>query len=378
MTFEKAKRSGIPMVVGVEGASSSGKTHSGLIFMAGLCRAISEIEGRPAKMAVVDTENRRALVFADDYDFLHLDMSPPFSPRAFGEVLAEVEKLEIDAVMFDTFSHEWSGEGGIKEWAGTLEAGVPKDNIEHPRNPGDGWDWWKDWKKKPMQGPGAWKEPKSSLGPSPTNEPGHKWLVNQMLRSPAHIILSLRSDEKLQMNAVPIMENGEPKRNGKGQIIKKTEVIAPADLPVVERWVPDCEKALPYEITLSLLFVPSKPGVPIVRKAPGSSTAPQINTEQQLTEQLGYEFGQWAHGKKKEPLDVSEARAKLEAVARPDNMGELQNAWTALTREERKELEPELQGFKDKCADSGDEQPQDEGQNDEPRRDTEDPGFDAP
>lgn len=363
-TFTPAARGAIPLLIGLEGASGSGKTKSSLEILHGIGEAIREMHGREPKLAVVDTENRRALIYADDYNFSHVDMQPPFSPLAFGEILEDAEEQGFDAIMFDSFSHEWSGEGGVKEWAERIEAGTPKRGIEKPRTgPKEGYDWWKDWEVKPVQGPGAWAEPKSTL------RGGHKWLVNQMLRSKMHVIISLRSSSALKMEQVPILENGQPKlySSGKsaGKPMKETVVVAPADLPLLERWTPDCEKNLPYEMTTSMLFVPDKAGVPHVRKRIGTAGAPVIDESRQMNAAWGKALALWAEGKGAKPVDYSETLQQLEQHAEKGT-GALSARWQNLSKDARQALQRHLSRLKDIAAahDEPDSDPEPEQQQD--------------
>jgi hypothetical protein len=372
-TFTPAARGAIPLLIGLEGASGSGKTKSSLEILHGIGEAIREMHGREPKLAVVDTENRRALIYADDYSFHHVDMQPPFSPLAFGDILEDAEKAGYDAIMFDSFSHEWSGEGGVKEWAERIEAGVPKRGIANPRTgPKDGWDWWKDWETKPVQGPGAWAEPKSTL------KGGHKWLINQMLRSKMHVIISLRSTAALKMDQVPIMENGQPKlyTTGKntGKPMKETVVVAPADLPLLERWTPDCEKNLPYEMTTSMLFTPDRAGVPTVRKRIGTQGAPQIDESRQMNAAWGKALALWAEGKGAKPVDYSGTLQQLESYARKGTNA-LSGAWQNCSKETRQALAAELGRLKDIAFENDQQQQQPEPepepeQQRQPERDT--------
>lgn len=345
-TFTPAARGAIPLLIGVEGASGSGKTKSSLEILHGIGEAIREMHGREPKLAVVDTENRRALIYADDYTFHHVDMQPPFSPLAFGMILEDAEREGFDAIMFDSFSHEWSGEGGVKEWAERIEAGTPKANIANPRTPKDSWDWWKDWEIKPVTGPGAWAEPKSTL------RGGHKWLINQMLRSKLHVIVSLRSTAALKMETVPIMENGQPKlyTSGKnqGKPMKETVVTAPADLPLLERWTPDCEKNLPYEMTTSMLFTPDRPGVPTVRKRIGTKESPQIDETRQMNAAWGKALALWAEGKGAKPVEKPDYNAVTSRLryAAEKGTSQLQQAWQGLEPQERKDLADMLPSLK--------------------------------
>lgn len=309
--FQKATRANIPLLVAVEGASGSGKTKSGLEILAGIGDAVAAREGRPARLGVIDTENRRALHYADDYDFMHLDMKPPFSPLAFGDLIDEAERAGIDALMIDSFSHEWAGEGGVKEWAARLEAGVPKPGVANPES------WKRDhWLVQPVKSPGNWSDPKSAV------KPGHKWLVAKMLRAPMHIVLCLRSEEKMLMRQVPKLDrNGEPEfYNGKPKMV--SEVIPAADRPLLERWVPQCEKDLPYEITTALLFLPDTPGVPHVRKVQEQHLA-LIPLDRRINRDVGRALANWADGAKQED-PRSRAMADIEAAT---NLDDLRGVW---------------------------------------------------
>lgn len=314
--FQKAVRKDIPLLIGVEGASGSGKTKSGLEILTGIGEAVAAREGRPARLGVIDTENKRALYYASTYDFLHLDMQPPFSPLAFGDLIDEAERAGIDALMIDSFSHEWAGEGGVKDWAERLEAGVPKPGIANPES------WKRDhWIVQPVKSPGNWSEPKSAI------KPGHKWLVAKMLRAPMHIVLCLRSEEKMLMRQVPKLDrNGEPEfYNGKPKMV--SEVIAAADRPLLERWQPQCEKDLPYEISTSLLFLPTNPGVPVARKV-NEEHVPLIPLDRRITRDVGRALAEWADGAK--AADPSEAaQTAIEGAATLDD---LRDVWRRFSK----------------------------------------------
>lgn len=310
-TFLKATRANIPLLIAVEGASGSGKTKSGLEILMGIGDAIAAKAGRPARLGVIDTENKRALHYADDYDFLHVDMHPPFSPLAFGDLIDLGERERLDALMIDSFSHEWAGEGGVKEWADRLEAGVPKPGVANPES------WKRDhWIVQPVKSPGNWSDPKSAI------KPGHKWLVAKMLRSPMHIVLCLRSQEKMEMRNDPVLDaNGEPQfYNGKPKM--KSVIIAASDRPLLERWVPECEKGLPYEITTSLLFLPDAPGVPHVRKVQDQHL-PLIPLDRRITRDVGRALAEWADGAKTVDPRLIDARTAIENAATIERLDRL-------------------------------------------------------
>lgn len=224
-SFRPAVRERTSLLIGIAGASSSGKTYTALSVGTGLA-------GPDGKIAVIDTEAGRALHYADQFKFDHGDMKPPFSPSRYVEAIKAADDAGYDVIIIDSFSHEYEGEGGIIEWADQLaESGV--------------------------KSPGNWKEPKTA----------HKKMVGKLLQCRAHLIFCLRAEEKMLMQPVPITNpDGSPKMGRNGKPIMATNVIPAADRPINERWQPICEKRFPYELTVSLLLLPSQPGVPIPLK----------------------------------------------------------------------------------------------------------------
>jgi hypothetical protein len=238
-SFRPGRREGVPLLIGLAGASGSGKSFSALELAAG----IAAVEG--GKVFVIDTENRRALHYADRFQFEHGELQPPFSPMRYGEAIKGAEDAGASVVVIDSFSHEYEGEGGILDWASEEE---------------------KRGKKPPSQ----WIKPKSA----------HKQLVNQMLRAKPHIIVCLRAEEKMLIQKKP----------GGG-----TEVVAAADRPINERWHPICEKRFPYEITTSLLLLPGNPGVPIALKLQEQHKA-AFPDGRPITAEAGRFLASWAKG----------------------------------------------------------------------------------
>lgn len=264
-TFKPAKRENVPLLIGLEGASGSGKTYSALLLASGIADEVGRARGREGRVFGIDSERGRMLHYADAFQFMHGEINPPFRPRAYGSAIAAAEEAGADVIVIDSFSHEWEGEGGVKEWADEILAANPN-----------------------MKPPAQWNIPKS--GPE-----GHKRLVNQMLAARAHIIVCLRSEEKLRMEEVPQFNNdGSPKMwNGKQS--KKTVITAAKDLPVEERWQPICEKRFPYEITTSLLLTPGQPGVPIPRKLQ-EQHRPYFPEGQRIGREAGAALARWALG----------------------------------------------------------------------------------
>jgi hypothetical protein len=161
MSFEihAASRQGIKPLVGFYGKSGSGKTMSALLLARG-------IAGPTRKITLIDSENGRGSIFADlipgGYGVLNLDA--PFSPARYEEAIAEAEKSS-DVVLVDSMSHEWSGEGGVLDWA-----------EEELQRMGGG-------DNNKMR---SWVKPKMA----------HKKMVQRLLRSKCALICCLRGEEK--------------------------------------------------------------------------------------------------------------------------------------------------------------------------------------
>lgn len=166
-------------IVGMLAAQTGeGKTYSGLMMALGLAG------GDPKKVGLLDTENSRGSFYSDifgnrDEDrFLIADLCPPFSPARYIGAMRDFSRAGIEALVIDSGSHCWEGEGGCEEIAHN-----PNKRIA-------------DWL---------------------TAKREHKRFVNAMLYMPFHIIVCLRAREKtsfkdpskpVSLGVQPICEKG--------------------------------------------------------------------------------------------------------------------------------------------------------------------------
>src|SRR5215470_11276783 len=104
-TFTPAVRQQVGLLIALAGASGSGKTYSALRLAKGISPS--------GKIFFIDTEARRGLHYASQFQFMHADMRPPFSPERFVEGIRAAEEAGAEVVVLDSFSHEYDGEGGI-------------------------------------------------------------------------------------------------------------------------------------------------------------------------------------------------------------------------------------------------------------------------
>lgn len=172
--IKKAVRSGIKPLVGFYGKSGSGKTMSALLFARGLV-------GASGRIILIDSENGRGSIFSDlipgGYCVLNLDA--PFSPARYEEAIATAEK-SADVVLVDSMSHEWSGEGGVLDWA-----------EEELQRMGGG-------DNNKMR---SWIKPKMA----------HKMMIQRLLRTKCALICCLRGEEKTHIT--------KPENGQKGKVI---------------------------------------------------------------------------------------------------------------------------------------------------------------
>jgi hypothetical protein len=245
-TFRPAIREEVGLIIGLIAPSGGGKTFSAM-------RLASGIVGEGNRFAVIDTEARRALHYAEMFNFDHGELKAPFRPDAYAEAIKAADGAGYKAIVVDSFSHEWAGEGGVLEW----------QDEELNRMAGD------DYRKREACKMAAWIKPKT----------GHKHMVQKLLQVKANLILCFRAEERVKM---------EKDAQGKTQIV-----------PI--GFQPVCSKELPYELTVSFLMLPDKPGFPVPIKLQEQHKA-IFPLNQPLSEASGRAISEWARGgAKKEP-----------------------------------------------------------------------------
>lgn len=107
--FERAERKKSKLRLLLDGVSGSGKTYSSLLLASQLA---SQLGG---KVAVLDTENGSASLYADKFNFDVVNLRAPYTPERYIEVIREAEKLGYGVLVIDSITHEWNGSGGCLE-----------------------------------------------------------------------------------------------------------------------------------------------------------------------------------------------------------------------------------------------------------------------
>jgi hypothetical protein len=189
LTFITAQRAARVPKIALSGASGAGKTLSALMLAGGLVDAPllpdAPATGRWSDVIVADTENGSSQLYtglAFNYKnyrgeiatveigpFTHVDFKPPFEWRRWVKLIEEASKRG-KCLILDTISAEWSGQGGILDFVGSLGGRA------------------NDWK---------------------SGSAAHRTVLDTILRAPIPIIALLREDQKHEIVRVPNGSGGE-------------------------------------------------------------------------------------------------------------------------------------------------------------------------
>ena len=177
--FQKAVRQVAKLRLALSGPSGSGKTYSALLIASGIVPM--------EKVAVIDTENGSANLYANLGTYSVLTLHPPYTPKKYIEAIRAAEQEGFELVIIDSLSHAWNGEGGLLE---------QKDKATDAKYKGNGW--------------AAWREV----------TPEYNKLIETMLNSPCHIIATMRAKTEymqddsngrkriVKVGAAPIQRDG--------------------------------------------------------------------------------------------------------------------------------------------------------------------------
>lgn len=295
--FNPAKREGVNVIASLSGGTGSGKTMSGFEFSSGLAG------DKP--FAVIDTESKRALHYADRYRFDHAELRPPFRPDAYLQAVIDAEAAGYSVIMIDSGSHMWAGDGGLLDWHDQELEDMVKRKREFFADKGWKFD---EYKTREASTFSAWIEPKTS----------NKRFVQRLLQCRAHVVICLRAEEKIEI----------VKLNDKGEIDQergKAKVRPKATPHGRDGWTPICEKNLPYEMTCSFLLKAERPGFPIPIKLQEQHRA-MFPLDQPVGRRAGELMAAWAGGATAQaPSPPSEKLAQAQSViARAKTLGELE------------------------------------------------------
>ena len=139
MAFSKAIKSRVALKLAIMGASGSGKTFSALRLARGFV-------GPNGRVAMIDTENNSASLYADKFEFDSESIAPKvfekgrqaFWHKDFEKAIDEAILAKYDFLIVDSASHLWEGvldyksridEGGGNSYANWNKAGTAYKSI---------------------------------------------------------------------------------------------------------------------------------------------------------------------------------------------------------------------------------------------------------
>jgi len=283
-SLRPAERRNVSLLLGIAGPSGGGKTLSALKLARGLAG--------DQPFAFIDTESGRALMYADDCKpWDHGELVAPYTPERYDEAIQTVDKAGYGVIVVDSFSHEHAGDGGL----------LDMQNAELDRMAGN------DWKKREASAFAAWVRPKQS----------HKRLMYHLLQLHAHLIICLRAEPKVEIT-----------KDDRGKI----KVVPKQSLVGIDGWIPVAEKNLAFELSMSLLVLPDRPGYPRPVKLP-EMFKPFVPLDKPISEDTGAALAKWAAGEPTTSRKRSNApKLTSELLELADKMGRRAEVAEAVNR----------------------------------------------
>jgi len=286
--FKPAVRSSVPLLIGLFGASGSGKTFTALRLATGIQRVFQ------GDILFIDTESRRALHYSNLFKFKHMEFKAPFGSLDYLEALKYARSQNPSVIIVDSFSLEHEGEMGMLDY----------HEKELDRLAGN------DYKKRQAMTMLAWSKPKAD----------RRKLINGLLQLNSNFIFCFRAKE----TSKPV----------KDPVSKKTTIENFGFLPIAG-------SEFVYEMTINCMLPPHSSGVPewhsdnkgeaMMMKLPEQFKHIFNKPGIQLTEEIGEKLALWAKGDEKpkpesqkvdrsvsQPVD-SPAPSEFDFSARPED-----------------------------------------------------------
>ena len=151
MEIRKAERKKAKLRLGIAAPSGAGKTYSALLLAFGL----------GGKVGLIDTEHGSGDLYAHlgDYDIIGIEA--PYSVKKYTDAIHAFEEAGYTSIIIDSLTHAWAGDGGLLDKQGKMA-------------------------DRGTNSFAAWR----------TITPEHNNLVDSMLRSPCHIIATMRAKQE--------------------------------------------------------------------------------------------------------------------------------------------------------------------------------------
>ncbi len=234
--------------IAIAGPSGSGKTESAMRLARGYC-------GPGERFVVIDTEEKRALYKKERYQpWDWIDFQPPFAPENCREVLEAARGYR--AVIWDSGSHEYAGEGGISD--------IAEDELEKLAK-GDAA------KMEKLIAP-SWKNAKRR----------HKRaLMSYLIRYPTLLIICLRAEPKVKFIKEKFTRQD-------GSVGEKNTIVDAGYQPI-------CEKMFMYEMLVGCKMIADNAGVPEHIKQLEPDLEPVFLAGKRIDESTGERLAAWSN-----------------------------------------------------------------------------------
>lgn len=101
MQLRKSERRKAKIKMALQAPSGAGKTMSAILLAQGLT------DGDLSKVAVIDTENGSADLYAHLGEYNVISLKPPFTPQQYIQAIEVCEKAGMEVIIIDSISHNW-------------------------------------------------------------------------------------------------------------------------------------------------------------------------------------------------------------------------------------------------------------------------------
>lgn len=101
MQLRLSERKKAKIKMALQGSAGSGKTYSSLLLAQGLTN------GDLTKVAIIDTENGSADLYAHLGQYNVLTLTPPFTPESYIQAIEVCQRANMEVIIIDSISHCW-------------------------------------------------------------------------------------------------------------------------------------------------------------------------------------------------------------------------------------------------------------------------------
>lgn len=113
MQLQNTTRKKVKLRMNIASPSGFGKTYSALLLASGIASSYE-------KIAVIDTENDSASLYAHLGNFKTIKLNPPYTADRYIEAIKICETAKMEVIIIDSITHFWNGQGGILEYQNSL------------------------------------------------------------------------------------------------------------------------------------------------------------------------------------------------------------------------------------------------------------------